>query len=100
MDFNDLKIFIKEEVEKLHKKTLLEEKKTEIEKELKLLKEDKWIQKAFKNKKGSLHKDLGIPEDEKIPVGKMKQALNNPRLRRKALAAINANPDVYGSLKK
>lgn len=30
----------------------------------------KWIQKAD-IKKGALHRELGIPEDEKIPVGKL-----------------------------
>ena len=29
-----------------------------------------WIQKA-NIKKGALHKELGIPEDEKIPTGKL-----------------------------
>ena len=34
--------------------------------------EDKhWIQKAIK-KPGSLHKALGVPEDEKIPSGELK----------------------------
>ena len=36
----DLKQFIQEEVSKLHTKTLLENKKTQIEKELKILKEE------------------------------------------------------------
>jgi len=33
----------------------------------------KWIQKAD-IKKGALHKDLGVPEDQTIPVSKLKAA--------------------------
>ena len=33
----------------------------------------KWIQKAIK-KPGALHRDLGVPEDEKIPKSKIKAA--------------------------
>jgi len=33
----------------------------------------KWIQKAIK-KPGALHKELGIPENKKIPVKKLKAA--------------------------
>jgi hypothetical protein len=40
---------------------------------MKPIKEDKWIQKAIK-KPGALHKQLGVPEDEKIPAGKLKAA--------------------------
>ena len=35
--------------------------------------EDKWIQKAIK-KPGALHRDLGIPEGEKIPVEMIRKA--------------------------
>jgi len=41
----DIKQFIKEEVSKFHKKTLLENKKAQIEKELRLLKESVYINK-------------------------------------------------------
>ena len=35
----------------------------------------KWIQKATDpKKKGQLHKDLGVPQDEKIPASKLKSA--------------------------
>jgi len=34
--------------------------------------DDKWIPKDLK--KGALHKDMGIPQDEKIPVSKLKAA--------------------------
>jgi hypothetical protein len=34
---------------------------------------DKWIQKAIK-KPGQLHRDLGVPQGEKIPPGKITAA--------------------------
>jgi hypothetical protein len=34
---------------------------------------EKWIQKAIK-KPGALHKELGVPEDKKIPEGKLEKA--------------------------
>jgi hypothetical protein len=34
---------------------------------------DKWIQKAIK-KPGQLHRDLGVPQGEKIPPGKIEKA--------------------------
>lgn len=40
---------------------------------------DKWIQKAFKNAgKGLLHKQLGVPVTEKIPVTFLKAIENTP----------------------
>lgn len=95
----ELNDFIKKELKELHKQTILENKLKKIEENIGVLEEQKkWIQKAFAKKEGSLHKALDVPEDKKIPVAKMKQALKNPKLRKKALAAINANKDVYGSL--
>jgi len=41
-------------------------------KKYKVTEEKKWIQKTDMNK-GALHKKLGIPQDEKIPVGKLKK---------------------------
>lgn len=38
-----------------------------------LKEEEKWIQKAIE-KPGALHKQLGVPEDEKIPAGTLKAA--------------------------
>lgn len=36
---------------------------------------EKWIQKALpKSSKGKLHKKLGVPQGEKIPVKKLKEA--------------------------
>ena len=39
-------------------------------------KANKWIQKALSNKgdKGRLHRALGIPQDEKIPLKKLNEA--------------------------
>jgi hypothetical protein len=42
-----------------------------------LNKEEKWIGKAIK-KPGSLHKELGVPEGEKIPADKMAAATHAP----------------------
>ena len=38
---------------------------------------DKWIQKAIK-KPGALHKELGVPEDKKIPSKKLAAAAKKP----------------------
>lgn len=45
----------------------------ELDEELDMNEEKKWIQKAIK-KPGSLHKQLGVPQDEKIPAGKLAAA--------------------------
>lgn len=37
----------------------------------------KWIQKAVK-KPGQLHKDLGVPQGEKIPAAKINAAAKKP----------------------
>ena len=37
----------------------------------------KWIQKAIK-KPGALHKELGVPEDKKIPAKKINKAAKAP----------------------
>ena len=65
------------------------------------LSEDKdWMQKAFSKNKGGLHKALGVPEGEDIPVSKMADALRaGGKKERMARAAVNANPDKYGSIK-
>lgn len=42
-----------------------------------LKKEEKWIGKAIK-KPGSLHKELGVPEGEKIPADKLSAAAHAP----------------------
>ena len=48
----------------------------------------KWIQKAIKHP-GALHKDLGVPEGEKIPKGKIKAAEHskNKKVARRARLA-------------
>lgn len=38
-----------------------------------MAKDGKWIQKAI-SKPGALHKQLGVPEDKKIPVKKLEKA--------------------------
>jgi len=65
-------------------------------------KDGAWMQKAFKGAKGQLHKALKVPEGETIPVEKMKAAYHSkdPKIKKMAIAAINANPDVYASIKK
>jgi hypothetical protein len=71
-----------------------------IQEEVKKLTEKDWMQKAFSKNKGGLHKALGVPEGEDIPVGKMEDALRAGGKKEKmARAAVNANPDKYGSIK-
>ena len=38
---------------------------------------EKWIKKAIK-KPGALHKELGVPEDKKIPEKKLAKAAKAP----------------------
>jgi hypothetical protein len=38
---------------------------------------EKWIQRAIK-KPGSLHKQLGVPADKKIPAKKLEAAAKKP----------------------
>lgn len=47
-----------------------------------------WIQGAVKHK-GALHKDLGIPQDEKIPMKKIKKAEHSkdPKIAKRARLA-------------
>lgn len=46
---------------------------------------------AFKNAHGQLHKQLGVPADEKIPADKLSKAAHsdNPTLQHRAQAALN-----------
>ncbi len=48
----------------------------------------KWIRKATENK-GALHRNLGVPEGQKIPAGKLASAENskNPTIRKEASLA-------------
>ena len=62
--------------------------------------DENWMKDAFSKKKGSLHRALGVPEDEDISVTKMASALRKGgKIEKKARAAVNANPDKYGSIK-
>ena len=62
--------------------------------------DENWMKDAFSEKKGSLHRALGVPEDEDISVTKMASALRKGgKIEKKARAAVNANPDKYGSIK-
>lgn len=49
---------------------------------------EKWIQKAIKHK-GSLHRELGVKEGEKIPAKKLEKATHskNPTERKRATLA-------------
>ena len=48
----------------------------------------KWIDKAIK-KPGALHRDLGVPQGEKIPAKKMAQGAKskNPTIRKRVALA-------------
>lgn len=50
-----------------------------------------WISDALKNsKKGALHKEMGVPLGQKIPVTKLKAASKsaNPKLAKRARLAL------------
>ncbi len=49
----------------------------------------KWIQKAVSKGKGNLHKNLGVPQGEKIPAKKMAKAAKskNPKIRKEVALA-------------
>jgi len=54
------------------------ELKRVIQEELnKIQEQEKWMQKAFSKHKGALHKQLGVPEDETIPMTTINQELAN-----------------------
>ena len=87
-------------LKQLVRETLAEAIQAEVVQQLKEKSDEKWMQKAFAKKKGSLHRDLGVPEDKDIPVSKMADALRKGgKEEKKARAAVNANPDKYGSIK-
>jgi hypothetical protein len=59
-----------------------------------------WMQKAFSKNKGGLHKDLDVPKGKDISVTKMAKGLRaGGQTEKRARAAVNANPDKYGSIK-
>ena len=50
-----------------------------------------WMQEAFKNARGQLHKALGVKAGEKIPASKLEAAVKKGgRNARRAQAVINA----------
>ena len=59
----------------------------------------KWIQDVFKKKgsKGALHRELKVPDGEKIPVKKMQKAekSKNPKIRKQVQLA-----ETLGKLRK
>lgn len=78
-------------------------------------KKKRWIKSAIgKEGKGALHRNLDVPEGEKIPAEKMEEAAHseNPTIRRQAalaktLKAMHKKPSaskmmagMYGSKKK
>ena len=50
------------------------------------MKDSKWIQKAI-GKKGALHKQMGIPLDEKIPVKALKKETQGKSLKLSKVSA-------------
>lgn len=51
----------------------------------------RWMQKAFSQNKGALHRQLGIPEDEPIPEGLLASKYHaKGKLGRRVRAAVNA----------
>jgi len=61
---------------------------------------NKWMQEAFSRNQGSLHRMLGLSEDEKIPCSVLRAAANKrnadgsmPLIARRARAALNARKD-------
>lgn len=50
-----------------------------------------WMQEAFGKNKGGLHRDLGVPLGQKIPIGRIRAAATaKGRLGHRARAALNA----------
>jgi len=63
--------------------------------------EKKFIQKAIK-KPGALHKQLGVPEDEKIPKSKLEAAAKkgNTKLAKRARLALTLEKMPHKGAKK
>lgn len=55
-------------------------------------KDNRWMEKAFSNAKGQLHKSTRTPKGEKIPERKLKRAENSssPLTRKRAVLADTA----------
>ena len=56
-----------------------------------LKKDGKWMQKAFKNNKGGLHKALNVPKGDKIPKDKLDKAVNSKDKHVKKMAQLVKN---------
>ena len=54
-------------------------------------KDVKWMQKAFKNNKGGLHKALNVPKGDKIPKDKLDKAVNSKDKHVKKMAQLVKN---------
>ncbi len=53
----------------------------------------KWMQKAFSKHKGSLHRDLHVPQGQKIPASKLaaaKAGKYGPKVAKKANPVVTA----------
>jgi len=51
----------------------------------------KWMQEAFKNARGQLHKQMGVPQGMKIPMARLEKAAGaSGKLGMRARAALNA----------
>ena len=58
----------------------------------------KWVSRAFSQHKGALHRELGVPEGQRIPAGKLQQALSSksPHMRAQARLAKTARSFHHG----
>jgi hypothetical protein len=52
---------------------------------------EKWMQAAFSKRPGQLHRDLGIPEGQKIPLEMLRQAA-----KRKGKVGLRARAALIG----
>jgi len=52
---------------------------------------DKWVSKAFSKNRGALHRQLHVPQGQKIPEGKLAQAVRSGgKLGKRARLALTA----------
>jgi hypothetical protein len=50
---------------------------------------EKWMQEAFSKNKGKLHRALGVPEDQKIPAGKLSSEKERLQVKAKRLGKLS-----------
>ena len=55
---------------------------------------EKWIQKAVSKHPGKLHRDLGVPQGQKIPAKKLEKAKHSKSL------SIRREANLAATLKK